>query len=555
MSANLRTLRAALIDKLREACRSVVPVAALVVILWMTPLVDLSRPELVTFLISTVFLIIGIAMFNLGADLSMSPMGEYIGTGLSKSRRLLILIFVSFLMGVFITIAEPDLSVLASQVSGVIDGTLLTVTIGIGVGLFLLLAVLKIVLQKDLSSLLLLFYMILFAMVSLLFERSKGSFLALSFDSGGVTTGPITVPFIMALGVGIARSIGGRNTQENSFGLIALCSIGPVLAMLILSMFSKGAMSYEVPDYSMVELFGPDFWREVVETLREVGIALGLIVVFFLILQFTILKISGQSMIKIFVGLFYTLMGLVIFLTAVSVGYMPVGYRIGQELALGNVGVVLLIAFIFGVTTVLAEPAIHVLNHQVEDVTEGTVGRSQMMVALCIGVGASIALSVLRVTLGFSVLYYLIPGYLISLTLSFLVPKLYTAIAFDSGGVASGPLTSSFILPLVIGFCVAAEGADAVLEGAFGMVAMVAMTPLIAIQLLGFRAIVLKARRNRAAMRHIFSAADAEVIRFDWDSDFDPDETKEEHENRAKAQINELRERIRSDFNGSIKGE
>ena len=509
--------RTVLLDKLKESFLSVMPVAVLVVALCLTPLISVSGNEILIFLGATLFLIFGIALFNLGADLAMSPMGEHIGVGLSKSKKLLVLLTVSFIMGVFITVAEPDLSVLASQVSNVINGTVLIVTIGIGVGVFLLLGVIKIVYQKDQTSLLLLFYLMIFAMTALLLERERHAFLPLAFDSGGVTTGPITVPFIMALGVGIARTAGGRNAQENSFGLVALCSVGPVLAMLVLPMFFRGEIIYEVPNYSVnADLIGT-VMKTAANAFREVFLALVLIVFFFGILQVIILKMSRQSLFQIFSGLLYTLVGLVMFLTAVAIGYMPIGYRLGVELADGNERTAFLFSFVLGMTTVLAEPAIHVLNHQVEEVTDGTVSKKQMIIALSIGVGLSVGLSELRVIMGFSVLYYLVPGYLLSLTLSFFVPKLYTAIAFDSGGVASGPLTSSFILPMIIGICVQVRGSEAVLEYAFGMVAMVAMTPLIAIQLLGFRAVMAQRARKRAAMRHIFSAEDAEVIYFKWD--------------------------------------
>ena len=516
MEKKQKSLRTVLLDKVKEALSSVFPVATIVLLLCMTPLVKVSGQELLTFLFSTLFLISGIALFNLGADLAMSPMGEHIGVGLSKSKKLLVLLGVSFVMGVFITIAEPDLSVLASQVSNVIDSTILTVTIGIGVGLFLLLGVIKIVYQKDQTALLLLFYLMVFAVTALLFERGRQVFLPLAFDSGGVTTGPITVPFIMALGVGIARTAGGRNSQENSFGLVALCSIGPVLAMLLLPILFQGEVIYEVADYSVKNHLFVTALKTAADAFREVFLALALIVFFFGILQVTILRMSRQSLYQIFSGLAYTLVGLVIFLTSVTIGYMPIGFRLGMELADGNKRMAVLFSFVLGMTTVLAEPAIHVLNHQVEEVTDGTVSKRQMLIALSIGVGLSVGLSALRVILGFSVLYYLVPGYLLSLTLSFFVPRLYTAIAFDSGGVASGPLTSSFVLPMIIGICVQVRGSEAVLEYAFGMVAMVAMTPLIAIQLLGFRAIVAGQARKRAAMRHIFSAEDAEVIYFEW---------------------------------------
>lgn len=502
---------------IKESFLSVMPVAAIICVLCMTPFVNVSGREMMVFLCSTLFLTLGIGLFNLGADLAMSPMGEHIGVGLSKSKKLLVLLAVSFVMGVFITVAEPDLSVLASQVSNVIRGSVLIITIGIGVGIFLLLGVMKIVYQKDQTALLLLFYLMIFAFTALLFERERQAFLPLAFDSGGVTTGPITVPFIMALGIGIARTAGGRNAQENSFGLVALCSIGPVLAMLILPLFFQGDIIYEVADYSVSARLPGEVLKTASEALGEVLVALLLIVFFFGILQITILKMSRQSLIQIFSGLIYTLVGLVMFLTAVTVGYMPIGFRLGMELADDGGRLAVLFSFVLGMATVLAEPAIHVLNHQVEDVTDGTVSRKQMMIALSLGVGLSVGLSAYRVIMGFSVLYYLIPGYLISLTLSFFVPRLYTAIAFDSGGVASGPLTSSFILPMIVGICVRVRGGEAVLEYAFGMVAMVAMTPLIAIQLLGFRAVLAQQARKQAAMRHIFSAEDDEVIYFEWD--------------------------------------
>ena len=510
-------MKQALLAKLKEALDSVLPVTLIVLALSLTPLARLSGRELAIFCVSAFFLILGIGLFNLGADLAMTPMGEQIGSGLTKSRRLGVLMSVCFVMGILITVAEPDLSVLAGQVSAVIDPTFLIVTVGLGVGLFLLLAVMKIVFKKDLSSLLLFFYMALFACAALLLERGSSGLLPLSFDSGGVTTGPITVPFNMALGVCIALTIGGRDARENSFGLVALCSVGPVLSVLLLSLNADGALSYELPDYSVDAHLGAGFRTLVLTTMGEVARALLLILAFFLILQRLILRLPRQKLIQIAIGIGYAFVGLVVFLTAVSVGFMPVGFKLGGALAANSPRLLAAFAFILGMTVVLAEPAVHVLNRQVEEVTGGAVTRRQMMLALSIGVGVSIGLSILRVIRGFSLLYYLIPGYVLSLGLSFFVPKLYTAIAFDSGGVASGPLTSSFILPLTVGACVSLRGADAVLDFAFGVVAMVAMTPLITIQALGFRAIFAARMRERAAMRRILSADDAQIIYFAWE--------------------------------------
>ena len=503
-----------LLKKLKEALVSVLPVAAIVCLLNLTPLVHFTGLEIGIFLISAIFLIVGIGLFSMGADMAMSPMGEYAGAGLTKSKKLLLLIGVCFLMGLLITVAEPDLTVLANQVKDVINGTLLIVAVGVGVGLFLVLSVMKMVFHKPLSSLLLYFYMILFALAAFVVAAGNGDFLPMAFDSGGVTTGPITVPFIMALGVGIAATIGGKDVGENSFGLIAMCSVGPILAVMILGATVNGDIAYQVPDYAIENGLGAALFEKILHTLKEVGIALGLIVAFFVVLQIFVLKLPKKKLWQIAVGIGYTFVGLVIFLTAVSVGFMPIGFKLGSELATLPPAVLIIAGFILGMVVVLAEPAVHVLNKQVEDITDGSVSKRSMMIALSAGVGISIALSLLRIMMDFSILYYVIPGYLISLGLSFFVPGIYTAIAFDSGGVASGPLTSGFILPLAVGACCALQGEGKVMADAFGIVAMVAMTPLITIQLLGFRAVVHKKVRDRIAMKRILSADDEQLIRF-----------------------------------------
>lgn len=501
-----------LFSKLKEAFVSVLPVVLMVVVLHFTPLVNLANEELFAFLLSAVFLVLGIALFNLGADLAMTPMGEQMGSGLSRSRSPKLLLSVCFLMGILITVAEPDLSVLATQVSAMINGTLLIVTVGMGVGIFLLLAILKIIFKKSLSSLLIFFYMILFAVSALVVVNGNGKFLALAFDSGGVTTGPITVPFIMALGVGVAATLGGKNASENSFGLIAMCSVGPVLAVLLLGAFASGEIDYALPDYSLIGI--SELPGTILHTAGEVGIALGLIVLFFTFIQIFFLKLPRRKILQIAMGIAYTFFGLVIFLSAVTVGFMPVGYKLGTELAKNHPAFLVGFSFLLGLVVVLAEPAVSVLNKQVEKITDGTVSRRAMGIALSLGVGLSIGLSILRIVFDFNILYYLIPGYILSLGLSFFVPPLYTAIAFDSGGVASGPLTSSFILPFAIGACVSLQGAENVMTDAFGIVAMVAMTPLITIQILGFKAIVSQKMREKIAMKRILDAGDEQIINF-----------------------------------------
>ena len=501
-------------EKIVEALVSALPITAIVYILALTPWFAFSGVEMITFTIGAVLLVLGIGLFNLGADLAMTPMGSHVGAGLSRQRKLGLLLSVCFVLGMLITIAEPDLQVLAKQVSSVMNGTVLVYCVGVGVGAFLMVAIARIVFRKTLGNILMLFYMLLFALALMLVVNGNGALMPLAFDSGGVTTGPITVPFIMALGVGISNVLGDRHSQENSFGLVSLCSIGPILAVLVLGIFSRNDLSYSVPDYGV----NGDIWKAYVDafvhTAEEVALALGLIVVFFLICQVIFLKLPKKRLLKIALGVVFTYVGLVIFLSGVNVGFMPIGYKLGFELAKVNPLLLVGLGLLMGVLVVLAEPAIHVLNSQVEDVTGGYVSKRSMMVGLCVGVGASIALSVIRIIFDFSIVYYVIPGYFISLALSLFVPPVYTAIAFDSGGVASGPMTSGFILPFATGVCVCLQGEAAVLRDAFGVVALVAMTPLITIQLLGFKAIVSERIAEKRAMKKILDADDQQIINF-----------------------------------------
>ena len=501
-------------EKIKEALVSALPVTAIVYVLALTPLFDLSKTELITFTIGAVMLILGIGLFSLGADLAMTPMGAHVGSGLSQQKKLSLLLGVCFVLGMLITIAEPDLQVLANQVSAVMNGTVLIYAVGLGVGAFLVVAILKIVFQRSLSHILMLFYMLLFALALLLVVNGNEALLPMAFDSGGVTTGPITVPFIMALGVGISSVLGDRRSKENSFGLVSLCSVGPILAVLVLGIFSRNDLTYAVPDYTVSEEILHSFLHTAGHTCKEVALALGLIVVFFLICQAIFLKLPRRHLTRIGVGVVFTYLGLVIFLTGVNVGFMPIGYKLGHTLGSGSSAFLIVFGLFVGVLTVLAEPAIHVLNSQVEDVTGGLVSKKSMMIGLCIGVGAAIGLSMIRIVFDFSLVYYVIPGYFLSLGLSLFVPPVYTAIAFDSGGVASGPMTSGFILPFAVGACVAMQGEAAVLRDAFGVVALVAMTPLITIQLLGFRGIIAERRAERRAMKKILDADDQQIINF-----------------------------------------
>ena len=511
------------LEKLKESTMSVLPVALIVLILSFTPLARLSGKEQLVFGICAILLIIGISLFSLGVDFSMSDMGEQVGSSLVKTKKILIILLVAFIMGLLITIAEPDLSVLAGQIKGVFNGNpwVLIISIALGVGLFLLLAVLKMLTKTNLSMMLLFFYMAMFAVAALMIELGNSNFLAISFDSGGVTTGPITVPFIMALGVGIAATVGGRDSKENSFGLIALCSVGPILVVLLLGLTINNSnlgpeiITNELDSYAIADNVFVHFFKSLLEEGVGVLIALSLIVAVFLIINFIFIKLPKIKLVRIGIGLSITFVGLVIFLTAAKVGFLPIGYKLGSLMAENKVALAIF-GFALGMVVVLAEPAVHVLTKQVEEVTIGAVKKRTMLIALCIGVAISIMLAMLRIIFNFSLLYYLIPGYLISLGLAFFVPSIFTGIAFDSGGVASGPLTSSFILPFAIGACISVNGvaSENLLGTGFGIVAMVAMTPLITIQLLGFKSVIQRKVVAKHRLKTIISSDDEQIINF-----------------------------------------
>ncbi len=469
-------------EKLKEALQAVLPIMGLVLVLCFAA-VPISPSILLCFLLGGVMLIIGMMFFTLGAELSMTPMGERVGTAMTKSKKVWLILLLAFVLGILITISEPDLQVLAHQVPAVPNMTLI-LSVAIGVGLFLALALLRMLLQISLNRLLVVCYLIVFVLA---FFVPK-SFLAVAFDSGGVTTGPMTVPFIMALGVGVSAIRSDRHAAEDSFGLVALCSIGPILAVMLLSLIyhpdGSTVSATVLPEISdSVELWSM-FQSSLPTYFKEIAVALLPIVILFGVFQEFLLKMNRRSLGKLCVGLVYTYIGLVLFLTGANVGFMPAGHYLGQALAGSSASwIIVPVGMVMGFFIVRAEPAVYVLNKQVEEMTDGAISAGTMGTTLSIGVAVSVGLAMVRVLTGISILWFLIPGYAIALTVSFFVPKLYTAIAFDSGGVASGPMTATFLLPLAQGTCTAVGGDLA--TDAFGVVAMVAMTPLITIQLLG----------------------------------------------------------------------
>lgn len=469
-------------EKLREALVAVLPIIVIVLVLCFS-VAPISPSILLCFLIGAVLLILGMMFFTLGAEVAMTPMGEKVGTCMTKSKKLSLIVLLSFLLGFIITVSEPDLQVLAGQVPSIPNGILIGAVAG-GVGLFLVIALLRMLFRIPLPPLLVFLYIVVFLLTPFVPE----DFLSVAFDSGGVTTGPMTVPFIMALGLGVAAIRNDRHAADDSFGLVALCSIGPIVSVLILGMiYRPGESSYVPPVIPSVET-SIELWslfhRGFPTYIAEIAVSLFPIILFFGLFQVFVLRLSKRTLSKMCVGLAYTYIGLVLFMTGVNVGFMPAGNYLGQMLGSSSKPWFLIpVAMVMGFFIVKAEPAVYVLNKQVEEITDGAISAKSMGTCLSAGVAISLGIAMLRVLTGISVMWFLIPGYTFALAISFFVPKIYTAIAFDSGGVASGPMTAAFLLPLAQGACSAVGGN--IVTDAFGIVAMVAMTPLITIQLLG----------------------------------------------------------------------
>lgn len=489
---------AAFAEKLIESLKSVLPIA-LIVLAVSVVFTPLDTGAILLFIVGVAALTVGMALFNIGAETSMIPIGQKIGAKLTGSKKIWLIAFVSFILGFVITLAEPDLQILADLVSSEVSSMILMAAVGIGVGFFLVIAMLRMVFRVPLNVLLIIGYAVVFA---LCFFVPEG-FLAVAFDSGGVTTGPMTVPFIMSLGVGVAAVRGGKNAGNDSFGLIALSSIGPIIAVEILGIaFGLGGGSYVVQPVTLpvntqeTALF---FAEGLGKYALEVLIALSPILIFFLLTQLFTRAFSKRGFVKVLIGFVCTFVGLTVFLTGANVGFMPIGRSLGESLASLWQGALLVpVAMLLGYFVVSAEPAVYVLTKQVRKMSAGAITERSMKLSLCIGVSLSLGLAMMRVLTGISVLWILIPGYAIAVVLTFFSPKMYTGIAFDSGGVASGAMVSAFVLPMAIGACSAVGGN--VFTDAFGCVAFVALTPLITIQLLG---IIHKRKLKRAALRLI----------------------------------------------------
>lgn len=505
MDRDLFTQKRTLIyEKAKESTGLVLPILLIVLILCLS-VVPLKTDILLSFLLGTVMVVLGMGFFTLGAESSMIPIGSKIGTAITKTKKLPLILLVSFALGFAVTIAEPDLQVLAETVPN-INSTVLLAAVGVGVGLFLAICMLRIVTGVKLRWLLIFFYTMLFVLAAF----SESDFLGIAFDSGGVTTGPMTVPFILALGVGVSHIRNDKAAEADSFGLVSLCSIGPIIAVLMLGFFysgTNGVIGVSETVYDNTTQIGLSYLRAFPDYMAEVALSLLPIAALFMIFQIFSLKLSRHNLGRILVGLVHTYIGLVLFLTGVNVGFSPLGFVLGSNLAVESSGWIMIpLAMLLGWFIISAEPAVAVLEKQIEDVSAGAIPGKAIKISLSVAIALAMGLSMLRVITGISIMYFLIPGYIIALILTFFVSDIYTAIAFDSGGVASGPMTATFMLQFFIGASQAFGGSP--VTDAFGAVAMVAMMPLISIQAVG----VIYGRKNKNKEEALPEYGDYDIV-------------------------------------------
>lgn len=475
--------RTVISEKTKEAFSTVLPITLIVFLLCFT-ITPTDSAMLLSFIFGALLVAMGTGLFSLGADVAMTPIGEYVSRNVIKTKKAWIIIPVYFVVGVLITISEPDLQVLASRLFGTIDEWTIIICIGVGVGVFLVIAFLRMILKLRFAFVLVFFYVVVFVLSFFV----PDCFVPLAFDSGGVTTGPMSVPFIIAIGTGLASIRTDGSAEEDSFGLTALCSIGPIVAVMILGIIFQPEDIKYVQEEVAVDLSSRGVIGQYVSAmphiLKDVGIAFLPIVAFFFITMIFGGKVNKQELTRILIGVLYTYVGLTLFLLGVEVGFLPVGNQLGIMLASKSYAwIIIPLGALIGFFVVLAEPAVHVLTKQVYEITGGAIPTKMLSTSLMVGTAISVALAMTRIVLNIPIMYFLIPGYGVALILSFIVPKVFTGIAFDAGGVASGAMTAGFIMPLALGFCFGSGGNIALLG--FGVVAMVAMTPLITIQILG----------------------------------------------------------------------
>lgn len=476
------------IEKIKEMFVAVFPITAIILLLNFT-VIPLGGETIGKFIVGTLSVIIGLSLFLFGVEMGIEPIGSHIGESIVRKGKTTVFIISGFVLGFLITVAEPDVAIYAGQVGDMTAGVMkkgeLIIGISLGIGVMLAIGLVRIFYDISLKILIPVFYGIVFLTALLAPEEMLG----IPFDASGATTGSMTVPFMLALGIGVSSMKTNKNSENDSFGLTACVSIGPILSVLIMTILASGKkveMVSETVKNMTDKGILTAFLKEVPHISYEVALSLLPIVMIFVILQKVSIKLKKDSFKRILKGIAYTFLGLVLFLTGVNAGFSDAGRKLGEYIAVSNYSwLIIPVGFILGMSVILAEPAVHVLCSEVEEVTGGYIKKPVILFTMAIGVAVAVALSMIRIlTPGVELWHYLLVGYIFAIILMFLVPDIFVGMSFDSGGVASGPMSVTFLLAFAQGVAISSESADVLKEG-FGIISVIALAPIITMEILG----------------------------------------------------------------------
>lgn len=525
-----------IISRLKEATLSIVPIVLVVILLnYIFPDINLESnqslfgPVLTSLLISTIPLILGTALFSIGIEKSVAKIGEVVGKTLTKRKSIIMLLIVGVLMGFLVTIAEPDLSVLAARISENGTSMPLILVASFGVGLFLMVAILRVLLNKSLKVIVAVGYGLVFTL-GLFADKS---FFSIVFDAGGVTTGVVTTPFILALSMGVAHIIGGKNAEDASFGYSGLCTLGTVLAVMLFSIVlnqTGGIRSIQTAlenkflpngsnlDSTMVPLNAfsemPKLYLyNFLNSLKDVALSVLPILAFFLLFNIYV-KIKGREFASIMVGFGYTFIGLVLFFLGAESGFIPVGASLGKNLASANILIVILIVAILGFISMMAEPSVKILANNVSEVSRGVISKRTILIALGIASAIALLLNTVRINYNIEFIYFIIPLYIVAIALAFISPEIYVGISIDAAGVATGTMASCFFLPMFISYAVGRgnTGGSEIMGNGFGIIGLMAVMPIIVVEIVGCISVVKSRLAYNKALAQVIEVDDSQVI-------------------------------------------
>lgn len=495
---------------IKTSLLSILPLTLMVILLHFTGVIRVLDSELLSFSIGALLLILGMIMFNIGVNASLITIGDLFGSTLTKLKKFVVVLLILFLIGFLVTAAEPSVAILAKQVP--IQDVIFIVFVSVGAGLFLIIGVVRILYNRPINTLLMIGYLGVFLLV---YFADKG-YIPMALDSSGVTTGLLTVPFIMAIGRGIASSHGNKNNQNDSFGLVGIVCIGPIIFVLLMGIIAGTSPEVVSVDSMPVTNIFLALLSEMGSTAFSISLVLVPILIFFFFYQLIVIKLTKKRIIRILVGSIWLFFGMLLFLSGANFGFVGAATSFGKSLAnIENFGVVILIVALIGATTVLAEPSVHVLGEQVEEFSDGVLKKSTLVATLSIGVAISLTIAAIRIKFSIPIMYFAGPFFLLALVLSLFTPPLYTAIAVDSGGAVTGAVAASFLSPMIGGFALYALGDDAFAEYGLGTIGLIAMIPLISMQILGLSVKIKEIRNRKVALRRIREADESQIIYFD----------------------------------------